>query len=192
MARTAIIGAAAAGVLLAGYVGAAEAAAALDCPERQGDLQLSGRSEGLCNYAGADGTVVALRRLAAGGGSVETTLATLKSELKALLPAQPANAAAPAGGKAAVNVDNGGERIAVRASGDGAAEVDVRGDRDGQVRATFILASDQAGPAGWQLAGYEARGPEAGPLTVATVKSRAKGRDQVFDDMRALVRRNAG
>lgn len=60
------------------------------------------------------------------------------------------------------------------------------------VRATLILASDQTGAQGWHVVGYEARGPRAGPLVLATVKSRSNQHDSVFEDVKSLVRRSAG
>jgi hypothetical protein len=58
---------------------------------------------------------------------------------------------------------------------------------------TYILASKTPGPHGFRLAGYEARGPRIGPLAVASVKSKSdKDRDEIYDDMKALLRRNVG
>ena len=64
------------------------------------------------------------------------------------------------------------------------------GGRD--VRSTLILASDQTGPQGWHVVGYEARGPRSGPLVVATVRSKSDEHDATFADVKALVRRSAG
>jgi len=92
--------------------------------------------------------------------------------------------------------DNGaeirvGEGTTVNAGGDGAEIRTANGKVDG-VRSTYILASDKAA-SGYQVAGYEARGPKAGPLVVAVVKAReGKDKDDVFDDMKDLVERNVG
>lgn len=98
------------------------------------------------------------------------------------------------GGKSTVSVNSSnddGEDVDIHANEQG-AQIRQRKRGDG-VRATLILASDKA-PSGYRVAGYEARGPKGGPLAVATVK--AKGRDgsdhDVFEDMKALVRRNVG
>ncbi len=60
------------------------------------------------------------------------------------------------------------------------------------VRASLILASDHPGPQGWQVVGYEARGPRAGPLVVATIKLKSEDHDNVFQDAKAIVRKCAG
>ena len=60
------------------------------------------------------------------------------------------------------------------------------------VRASLILASDKPGPEGWHVVGYEAEGPKSGPLVIALVQSRANEHDQLFEDVRALVRKSAG
>jgi hypothetical protein len=84
-----------------------------------------------------------------------------------------------------------GEGTTVNAN-DGGAEIrTARGGTDA-FRSTYILASDKA-PDGYDVVGYEARGPKAGPIVVAVVKSK-EGRDQhdLFDDMKELVKRNVG
>ena len=60
------------------------------------------------------------------------------------------------------------------------------------VRQSLILASDKPGPDGWRVVGYEAVGPRSGPLVIAVVQSRSDEHDQLFGDVRALVRRIAG
>ncbi len=59
------------------------------------------------------------------------------------------------------------------------------------VHATLILASDQTGPQGWHVVGYEALGPRSGPIVVATVKSKSDDHDTVFEDVKSLVRKSA-
>jgi hypothetical protein len=72
------------------------------------------------------------------------------------------------------------------------AEIHQARNNDEGFRSTFILASDKM-PSGYRVLGYEARGPKAGPLVVAIVKSRAEHNDRdVFNDMKALVKLNVG
>ena len=42
------------------------------------------------------------------------------------------------------------------------------------------------------MVGYEARGPVGGPIVVATVRSKDRERDPVFEDARELVELNVG
>ncbi|MGA0544727.1 methyltransferase type 11 [Brevundimonas sp. VNH65] len=60
------------------------------------------------------------------------------------------------------------------------------------VRANYILTDGAPQPGGWSVVGYEARGPRGGPLVVATVRAKERGRDRVFDDARDLVTLNVG
>ncbi|MEI9963598.1 MAG: hypothetical protein WDM92_01690 [Caulobacteraceae bacterium] len=69
----------------------------------------------------------------------------------------------------------------------------IRAEKMGpDVRSTFIVATDNPGPEGWRVVGYEARGPKSGPLVVAVVKSKSEDRDHLFDDAKRLVRDTAG
>lgn len=94
-------------------------------------------------------------------------------------------------GTSNVDIDADDTQVAIRSHNDTS---EVRSRRKGPgVRASYILADAAASPAGWRAVGYEARGPEGGPLVVAVVKSKEKhGEDDIFDDAKALVRRNAG
>jgi hypothetical protein len=84
----------------------------------------------------------------------------------------------------------GGDTI-VNANENG-AEIRQSQSNDEGVRSTFILAGDKVS-GGYRVVGYEARGPKTGPLVVAVVKSRAEHNDrEVFNDMKALVKLNAG
>jgi len=93
--------------------------------------------------------------------------------------------------------DNGGAQV--RMGGNTAVDADDRGaeihqgrSNDAGTRATFILASDKM-PGGYHVVGYEARGPKAGPIVVAVVKSKAEHNEHgAFDDMKALVTHNVG
>ncbi|MFZ5670086.1 MAG: hypothetical protein ACOY4K_11375 [Pseudomonadota bacterium] len=65
--------------------------------------------------------------------------------------------------------------------------------RDDEVYARFLLASDKA-TGGYDVVGYDARGPKGGPLVVATVKVKEGGdRDEdFFEDVEDLIRHNVG
>lgn len=90
-----------------------------------------------------------------------------------------------------VNIDANDTEMSVR-SQDNAAEIRTRHKGAG-TRATYILADEDASPQGWRMVGYEARGPEGGPLVIAVVRSKERhSEDEVFDPAKALVRRNAG
>ena len=76
-------------------------------------------------------------------------------------------------------------------------EVRMRGeafsrDRRG-VRATFFRKTP-ADPSGYRVIAFQAAGPRTGPLTVGTVRAKAKiQRDgYIMDDVKHLVRRNGG
>ena len=86
---------------------------------------------------------------------------------------------APGKGQFTIDASNGGAIIRASAPGP-------------DVRSTVILTSDDPGPLGWRVVGYEAHGPKAGPLVVATVKSKSDAHDQIFEDVKRLVRRTAG
>jgi hypothetical protein len=81
-----------------------------------------------------------------------------------------------------------GERVTVNAQ-DKAARVRAHSDRHGDLKSTFILASETPGPQGWRVAGYEARGPVKGPLVVGVGKVKDDG-DDAMDDMEDLVSQN--
>ena len=74
---------------------------------------------------------------------------------------------------------------------DSGAEIHVDEPGSG-VRLTVVLVSDTAGPNGYKLAGYEARGPSDGPLAVASVKAKSEEHDDLYHDMGKLLERNVG
>lgn len=76
-------------------------------------------------------------------------------------------------------------------SNDDASEIRTVHTGDG-TRATFILVDEAPSNQSWKLVGYEARGPQGGPLVIAVVKAKDRREDDVFDAAKALVRRNAG
>lgn len=84
------------------------------------------------------------------------------------------------GGETTINADNGGAEIRT-------------GTTTGDVRATYILANEKA-PNGFHVVGYEARGPQSGPIVIATLKARDEGHRQndLFDDLKDLVERQVG
>jgi hypothetical protein len=90
-----------------------------------------------------------------------------------------------------INVDAGENGATVRMSRD----VRLRGEafspeRRG-FRATYILARDDLKD-GWKSVGYEAAGPKAGPIVVAVFKAHEGSHHDVSDDVKRLVRKNAG
>jgi hypothetical protein len=72
----------------------------------------------------------------------------------------------------------------------------IRSERnDANIRSTFIIASDDDGPAGKKAAGYVARGPRTGPLVVAVIQvtdDHHDHHDSVFNDATRLVKDNTG
>jgi hypothetical protein len=90
-----------------------------------------------------------------------------------------------------VHVDAGEDGATVRMSRD----VRLRGeamsrDRRG-FRSTYILAKDNLKD-GWKAVGYEAAGPKSGPITVAVFKAHHGDHHDVSEDVKRLVRKNAG
>ena len=56
---------------------------------------------------------------------------------------------------------------------------------------SLILVSKTPGPDGWRSVGYEALGPKAGPLVIASFQSKADEHDAMFNEVKALTRRAA-
>ncbi|MBV8594110.1 MAG: hypothetical protein JOZ27_07415, partial [Caulobacteraceae bacterium] len=77
---------------------------------------------------------------------------------------------------AVVDSGSGGKGVTVNAGG-GGARVTVTDDKDG-VHDIVMFVSDTPGPHGYRMAGYEARGPAAGPIAVASFMSRSKDEDE--------------
>lgn len=78
-----------------------------------------------------------------------------------------------------VNATEGGARIRVDEHGPG-------------VKMSYILAADSPGPNGYRIAGYEARGPEGGPIVVVTLLGKTNDHDDVRHDIKSLLSRNVG
>ncbi len=74
---------------------------------------------------------------------------------------------------------------------DKGAEIHVN-EPGGGIRQTFILASDTPGPHGYKLASYQARGPEGGPIVVASVLSRSDEQEDLRHDLGELLKANVG
>lgn len=92
-----------------------------------------------------------------------------------------------------IKIDAGGDGATIRMRRD----VRLRGEQLNPekrgVRATFIYTGEDL-PEGYRFVGYEAGGPKRGPITVAVVKSKSEHHDgdNVYGDVKRLVRRNGG
>jgi hypothetical protein len=97
-----------------------------------------------------------------------------------------------------VEIKGGGNTVV--SGGDGTVDIhahdkgaEIRVDEShGNVRRDFILASDTPGPNGYKVAAYSARGPEGGPLVVASMLAKSDDRDRLEDDIHELLRDNVG
>ena len=194
-----------------------KAIARLDCPDDVGELKRkSAAADGKsCLYADDDGAQVTLQLIGLAGQDPKTALAPLEAQLKTELPMSGAStsendkvdidlpgihihangddhdgAAGKTHGSASVETKTPGGGVSLNANDNG-AEIHVSEPGAG-VRLTYILASDTAGPNGYKLAGYEARGPLGGPLAVASVKGKDKEHDDLFHDLGDLLRHNVG
>ncbi len=104
---------------------------------------------------------------------------------------------------AGVHVDANDQTNSVRVNGGhGAGQFTVDANDNGAVIRThsfstpnfeesWIWASKEAGPDGWRSVGYEAIGPKAGPLVIASFQSKADEHDSLFDDVKTLARKAA-
>lgn len=193
-----------------------KAVSRLDCPQTQGGLtRQSAAADGrACAYAGPNGATVALTLNAMTGADANPVLDPLSHDLHGELPAAsdaPAASAADKGRNEKVNIDLPG--VHIRADGDHAsvdagpadgkggvrvnasdagAEVHVDDRSDAGVHKLLILANDKAGPHGYRMAAYDARGPLGGPLVVAAVRAKDKEPDGLMHDASELVKRNTG
>jgi hypothetical protein len=93
-------------------------------------------------------------------------------------------------GSQAVAISSSDESVSIQAHDD-AAEIRTRAPGS-STRVTYILTDNSASEAGWRLVGYEARGPQGGPIVVATVRAKDRNNDGVFDDAKDLVSLNVG
>lgn len=84
-----------------------------------------------------------------------------------------------------------GEKAVSFKARDDAAEIRTRSPGEA-IRQTYLLTDNRESPNGWRTVGYEARGPRTGPIVVATVRTRERNADRVFDDAKDLVTLNVG
>lgn len=192
----------------------------LDCPDEQGSLtRKAAAADGQsCDYVGDDGAVVTLQLTALASSDADAVLAPLTQTLRAELPAAPPTPAAGStaaaktgdndkvdinlpgvhihadGDHAVVNAGNGFGHGGVQVDADDhGAEVHVEDKGGSAIRKIMILTSETPGPHGYQVVGYEARGPVGGPIVIASVKARDHDdHDDLLSDVRELLRRNVG
>ncbi|WP_395671779.1 hypothetical protein [Phenylobacterium sp.] len=88
-----------------------------------------------------------------------------------------------------VKVDASGDDATVRVVRDVRLKGESLSPKKRGLRATFVKAEDR--PEGERVVGYEAAGPKAGPLTVATAVGDGD-LDDLRKDVERLVRRNGG
>ncbi|HWA63496.1 MAG TPA: hypothetical protein VG939_19115 [Caulobacteraceae bacterium] len=184
----------------------------LDCPAVQGDLsRRSAAPDGKsCVYDGDLGTQVTLQLVDLKGGDVNAALDPIAAQLRAELPAKVDTPPKDSDEHDRVDIDLPG--VSIHAGGDGkariqagkadkgvtidandqGAEVHIEDSHGPGVRKMLILASETPGPNGYRVTGYEARGPEGGPIVVALVRAKTDDHDEVFHDVRGLIRHNVG
>jgi len=95
------------------------------------------------------------------------------------------------GDNAVVQVNGIGAKGVTINAGEGGAQIHIDEGGSG-LRARYILASQTAGPHGYRMAGYEARGPAGGPIVVAEVLAKSDDEDDLRHDLHVLIRRNVG
>ena len=192
----------------------------LNCPETQGDLTRKSQAPDgkSCDYSSASGNDVMLQLVSLNGRDASAALDPIQAQLKSELPA---NAGTRDGdgsdhgrvdidlpgihihandtnkndskGNAKIDIgggDKGGGGVHVQAN-DGGAQVSVNESGSG-IRLAYVLTSDTAGPHGYKVVGYDARGPHEGPLAVVIVKSKADDADDLRDDAKELLKLNVG
>ncbi len=194
---------------------------ALTCPQSAGDLaRKSAAADGKsCAYVGPGGDTVTLQLLALNGGNVDAALQPIETSLRAEQPAagKPV-AGAPGHGRVDIDLpgihihasgkDDSGSNSNVRIGSSAASNtaggggVDVEAQDNGAqiriddnrrgVRRDLLLASDSPGPNGYKVAGYSARGPQSGPLVVATILAKDGDHDRLEEDIHALMAANLG
>lgn len=89
-----------------------------------------------------------------------------------------------------VNIDADGETVNIQAHDDG-AEIRTR-ESGGATRATWLLTDGRRSQEGWRSVGYQARGPEGGPIVLVTVRTKDRNRDRIFDAAEDLLTLNVG
>lgn len=89
-----------------------------------------------------------------------------------------------------VNINADGETVNIQAHDDG-AEIRTR-ESGAATRATWLLTDGRRAQNGWRSVGYQARGPEGGPIVLVTVRTKDRNRDRVFDAAGDLLTLNVG
>lgn len=89
-----------------------------------------------------------------------------------------------------VNINADGETVNIQAHDDG-AEIRTR-ESGAATRATWLLTDGRRSHEGWRSVGYQARGPEGGPIVLVTVRTKERNHDRVFDSAGDLLSLNVG
>jgi hypothetical protein len=89
-----------------------------------------------------------------------------------------------------VNINADGETVNIQAHDDG-AEIRTR-ESGAATRATWLLTDGRRSQDGWRSVGYQARGPEGGPIVLVTVRTKERNHDRVFDAAGDLISLNVG
>ena len=191
----------------------------LTCPDTQGDLTRKSQAPDgkSCDYSSASGDDVTLQLVSLSGQDANAALDPIQTQLKSELPANAGTKDGDSTDHGRVDIDlpgihihandtdkndskgnakidvgggDGSGGVHVQAN-DGGAQVSVNESGSG-VRLAYVLTSDTAGPHGYKVVGYDARGPHDGPLAVVIVKSKASDADDLRDDAKALLKLNVG
>ena len=202
------------------HFGELRAVSQLTCPQTEGDLTRTNASADgkTCAYSGADGAVVNLQILPLADADVGAALQPVEAKLRAEIPTTEDAQGDKGPGQGRVDIDLPG--IHIHASGrdndhgsgnvqigsddghggpgsvnitahDKGAEVRINDGRGG-IRRRVIFANETAGPNGYKVAGYDARGPQGGPLVVASLLAKSDDQDRFDDDISQLLRINVG
>ena len=91
---------------------------------------------------------------------------------------------------ATVDINGDDQTVNIQSHDDGAQ---IRTRAAGQAtRTTWMLTDSRQTESEWRVVGYEARGPEGGPIVLATVRTRDRDGDAIFDAAKDLVTLNVG
>ena len=92
-----------------------------------------------------------------------------------------------------LKIDAGGEGATIRMRRDVRLRGEALNPEKRGLRASFLYTGQDL-PEGYRYVGYEAGGPKRGPITVAVVRSKAERHDgdEIYGDVKKLVRRNGG
>ncbi len=78
-----------------------------------------------------------------------------------------------------INTNDNGAQVRIKESGAG-------------TRSMFLLVADTPGPHGYRYVGYQARGPESGPIVIAQFKGKTEDSDELRHEADKLLERNVG